>query len=152
MGDGNNPMSIGAEAALIGISEPLPVRHRGRAAWLLAATAAAGFLTAPKDQAPPVYLLVSHRHLHRQAALAGALRRTGAMFVPPIHDVIPLDFPEFGQPGEAARHRRRPATVARLADGVVVNLAETGAVCRGIWRGSCRSASHCWARRCQPAA
>ena len=104
-----------------------PDACRGRAARLLAATAAAGFLTAPKDQAPPVYLLVSHRHLHRQAALASALRRTGAVFVPLIHDVIPLDFPEYGRPGEAARHRRRLATVARLADGVVVNSAATGA-------------------------
>ena len=104
-----------------------PDACRGRAARLLAATAAAGFLTAPKDQAPPVYLLVSHRHLHRQAALASALRRTGAMFVPLIHDVIPLDFPEYGRPGEAARHQRRLATVARLADGVVVNSAATGA-------------------------
>ncbi len=129
-----------------------PDACRGRAARLLATTAAAGFLTAPKDDAPPVYLLVSHRHLHRQAALAGALRRSGAMFVPLIHDVIPLDFPQYGQPGKAARHRRRLATVARLADGAVVNLAETGAVCRGICRGSCRSRSHCWACRCRPAA
>jgi glycosyltransferase involved in cell wall biosynthesis len=39
---------------------------------------------------------------------------------------IHLDFPEYGRPGEAARHRRRLATVARLADGMVVSSAETG--------------------------
>jgi glycosyltransferase involved in cell wall biosynthesis len=70
---------------------------------------------------------VSHRHLHRQAALARALRRCRAMFVPLVHDLIPLEFPEYGRPGEAARHRHRIATVAYLADGVVVNSAATGA-------------------------
>jgi glycosyltransferase involved in cell wall biosynthesis len=105
-----------------------PSACRGRAARLLATAAATGrFLGKPHDAPPPVYLLVSHRHLHRQVALARALRRTGAVFVPLIHDVIPLDFPEYGRPGEAERHRRRLATVARLADGVVVNSADTGA-------------------------
>jgi glycosyltransferase involved in cell wall biosynthesis len=73
----------------------------------------------------PTYLLVSHRHLHREAALATALRRAGAAFVPLIHDVIPLEFPEYGRPGEAARHLRRMTTVARLAAGVVANSAAT---------------------------
>jgi glycosyltransferase involved in cell wall biosynthesis len=100
---------------------------RGRAARLLAAVAAAPFLASPQGTAPAVYLLVSHRHLHREAALTSALRRTGAVFVPLIHDLIPLEFPEYGRPGEAARHQRRVATVARLADGVVVNSVATGA-------------------------
>jgi glycosyltransferase involved in cell wall biosynthesis len=104
-----------------------PDACRGRAARLLAAAAGGRFVAAPVDGPPPVYLLVSHRHLHREAALAGALRRAGAVFVPLIHDVIPLAFPEYGRPGEETRHRRRMATVARLADGVVVNSVETGA-------------------------
>ncbi|HBK06746.1 MAG TPA: glycosyltransferase family 1 protein [Acetobacteraceae bacterium] len=79
----------------------------------------------PADPAA-VYLLVSHRHLQRQAALETALRRSGAAFVPLIHDLIPLEFPEYGRPGEADRHRRRIATVRRLANGVVVNSAATG--------------------------
>jgi glycosyltransferase involved in cell wall biosynthesis len=74
----------------------------------------------------PIYLLVSHRHLDREAALAAALRRADATFVPLIHDVIPLEYPEYGRPGESSRHLRRMATVARLADGVAVNSAATG--------------------------
>lgn len=74
----------------------------------------------------PIYLLVSHRHLHREAALAAALRHVGATFVPLIHDVIPLEYPEYGRPGESSRHLRRMATVAKLADGVAVNSAATG--------------------------
>jgi glycosyltransferase involved in cell wall biosynthesis len=75
--------------------------------------------------ASPIYLLVSHRHLHREAALSAALRRAGAAFVPLIHDVIPLEFPEYARPGEAERHLRRMTTVARLADGVVANSPAT---------------------------
>ncbi len=84
----------------------------------------AAFSLPPADP-DAVYLLVSHRHLHRQAALQTALRRSGAAFVPLIHDLIPLEFPEYGRPGEAERHRRRIATVCQLADGVVVNSAAT---------------------------
>lgn len=86
----------------------------------------AAFSLPPADP-DAVYLLVSHRHLHRQAALQTALRRSGAAFVPLIHDLIPLEFPEYGRPGEAERHRRRIATVCQLANAVVVNSAATGA-------------------------
>ncbi|HEY1413871.1 MAG TPA: glycosyltransferase family 1 protein, partial [Rhodopila sp.] len=101
-----------------------PRQCRGAAMRLLARAVA-----APVSPADPsaVYLLVSHRHLHRQAALSDALRRSRAAFVPLVHDLIPLEFPEYGRPGEAARHRRRIATVAALADGIVVNSAATAA-------------------------
>jgi glycosyltransferase involved in cell wall biosynthesis len=100
-----------------------PGQCRGAAMRLLAGAAA-----GPRAPADPsaIYLLVSHRHLHRQAALAAALRRSRAGFVPLVHDLIPLEFPEYGRPGEADRHRARMATVAALADGIVVNSAATG--------------------------
>ena len=101
-----------------------PEACRGAALGLLARAAVSpGGLS---DRAA-VYLLVSHRHLHRPAALERALRRSGASFVALVHDLIPLEFPEYGRPGEAVRHRVRMATVARLADGIVVNSAATGA-------------------------
>ena len=99
-----------------------PGDMRGSAIRLLAMAAMAP--SAPADPSA-VYLLVSHRHLHRQAALAHAVRRLGVAFVPLIHDLIPLEFPEYGRPGEAARHRRRLDTVVRLADGVIVNSVAT---------------------------
>ena len=101
-----------------------PADCRPAALGLLVRAAVAS--DAPADPSA-VYLLVSHRHLHRPAALQRALRRSQAAFVPLIHDLIPLEFPEYGRPGEADRHRRRIATVARLADAVVVNSAATGA-------------------------
>jgi glycosyltransferase involved in cell wall biosynthesis len=87
--------------------------------------ALAAMFPAPVDPAA-VYLLASHRHLHRPVALRHALQRSGAAFVPLIHDLIPLEFPEYGRPGEADRHRCRMATVGALADGVVVNSVATG--------------------------
>jgi glycosyltransferase involved in cell wall biosynthesis len=103
-----------------------PADMRGPALRLLAMAAIAP--PAPADPSA-TYLLVSHRHLHRQTALQRALRRSGTAFVPLIHDVIPLEFPEYGRPGEADRHRRRMATVASLADGVIVNSAATRTAC-----------------------
>lgn len=99
-----------------------PSDMRGSAVRLLAIAA-----VAPPVPADPsaVYLLVSHRHLHKHSALAQAVRRSGVAFVPLIHDLIPMEFPEYGRPGEAARHRCRLDTVVRLADGVIVNSAAT---------------------------
>lgn len=102
------------------------VACRRQAVSLLVGSAIA---PAPPDR-DAVYLLVSHRHLHREAALASALRGSAAAFVPLIHDLIPLEFPEYARPGEAERHRRRMATVARLADAVVVNSVATGSALR----------------------
>ena len=103
-----------------------PADSRGAALALLAAVSIAPAAFAPQEAAPPVYLLVSHRHLHRPVRFGKALQRAGAAFVPMVHDLIPLEFPEYGRPGEAERHRHRITAVAALADGVVVNSAATG--------------------------
>ncbi len=77
-----------------------------------------------------IYLNVSHHPLHHGGAIARLLRRTGARFVPLVHDLIPLDWPEFSPPAEVARHRRRLDTVNALADAVLTNSAATAAVLR----------------------
>jgi glycosyltransferase involved in cell wall biosynthesis len=71
-----------------------------------------------------VFLLVSHRSLDQAAAIA-PLRRAGAAFVPFVHDLIPLSHPEYARPPQVRRHAARVATVAAMADGVVVNSAAT---------------------------
>jgi glycosyltransferase involved in cell wall biosynthesis len=76
---------------------------------------------------PPIYLLVSHHHLDRFAALKRFKERSSARFVFLVHDLIPVELPETVRRGQAARHRRRMDTVARLADRVIVNSAGTGA-------------------------
>lgn len=73
----------------------------------------------------PTYLLVTHRHLERQAALTAALDQANARLVALIHDLIPLEFPQYTRPLETERHARRLTSVRRLAAGVVVNSVAT---------------------------
>lgn len=72
-----------------------------------------------------VYLVVSHQNLDRPRPIARLKAATGAHFICLIHDLIPLDFPHLTRPGQTARHRRRIATAASLADAVIVNSAAT---------------------------
>ncbi|MGI4748585.1 MAG: glycosyltransferase family 4 protein [Janthinobacterium lividum] len=67
-----------------------------------------------------VYLLLSHHHLTRPAVVAQAIARRGAAFVPMVHDLIPLEFPEYSREREPARHASRIDTVVRQADAVLV--------------------------------
>ena len=95
----------------------------------------------------PVYLLVSHHHLENRRLIARLKRRHGMSFVCLIHDLIPIEFPEYARPGQDAAaspphrdrrgagrcvivaidsDRRRPATLYRArrraparADGAV---------------------------------
>lgn len=75
---------------------------------------------------PKTFLLVSHRALERPGRIM-SLRRHGCHFVPLIHDLIPLQHPEFARAGQAEKHRRRISTTAALADAIIVNSAATGA-------------------------
>lgn len=84
----------------------------------------AGALFGPEPKGG-TYLLLSHRHLHRQMALRRALSRAGSRFLPMVHDLIPLTHPEYVRPPETARHRLRMKTIAALADSVLVNSAAT---------------------------
>ena len=74
-----------------------------------------------------VYLVVSHHHLEQPASIRRLKKRTGVRFVPLVHDLIPLELPEYAKPDQPAAHKRRMDTVAELADGVIVNSASTAA-------------------------
>jgi glycosyltransferase involved in cell wall biosynthesis len=73
----------------------------------------------------PVYLLVSHHHLEKRRIIAGLKQKAQACFVCLIHDLIPIQFPEYALPGQDQKHRRRIETAAALADGVIVNSTVT---------------------------
>ena len=76
-----------------------------------------------------VYLHTSHSQLERAALprwLAGA--QVQPVFF--LHDVIPIDTPEFCRPGEDARHRLRIAAMARHARLVLVNSQATADAAR----------------------
>jgi glycosyltransferase involved in cell wall biosynthesis len=72
-----------------------------------------------------IYLLVSHHHLEKRRLIAGLKRRRGTQFVCLIHDLIPIEFPEYALPGQDDKHRRRIETAASLADAVIVNSTVT---------------------------
>ncbi|GCE80530.1 glycosyl transferase [Komagataeibacter oboediens] len=76
--------------------------------------------TMSRHQGDSIYLLVSHHHLTRPGPIEKFLSHHGSLFVPMVHDLIPLEFPEYARPGEPQRHARRMATVARLAASVIV--------------------------------
>ena len=72
-----------------------------------------------------VYMLVSHHHLEKRRAIARLKRQVRACFVCLIHDLIPIEFPEYALPGQNDKHRRRIETAAALADAVIVNSTVT---------------------------
>jgi glycosyltransferase involved in cell wall biosynthesis len=78
----------------------------------------------------PTYLLVSHHHLDQPKAVEAAKRRFSARFVCFVHDLIPIEFPEYNRPLEAAKHRRRIETATQLADALVVNSSSTAEALR----------------------
>lgn len=69
---------------------------------------------------PSLYLLLSHHHLMRQSLIRRFLSETGARFVPMVHDLIPIEYPEYARPREPKRHHARIKTVVDLADAVIV--------------------------------
>jgi glycosyltransferase involved in cell wall biosynthesis len=74
---------------------------------------------------PPIFLVVSHHHLSREHTMRSIRRAFGARCVCFLHDLIPIDYPEYVQPGKAQGHRRVTETIARLFDAVIVNSKTT---------------------------
>lgn len=75
---------------------------------------------AEKISGKVFHLLLSHHHLNRPKVVSRVLRRYRARFIPMIHDLIPIEYPEYARPIEPVRHERRLATVSRYADGIIV--------------------------------
>jgi glycosyltransferase involved in cell wall biosynthesis len=102
-------------------------KRRARALAVAALLRGAHALRAQSrsEKGPPVYLLVSHHHLEKRQVIARLKRQSQAHFVCLIHDLIPIEFPEYALPGQNDKHRRRIETAAALADAVIVNSAVT---------------------------
>ena len=78
---------------------------------------------APTDA---VYLHTSHIRLDRPEVFGPLLARPDIRPVFFVHDLIPIDFPEYVVPGEDARHRVRMSTIATHGAAVLANSAEVG--------------------------
>ncbi len=97
-------------------------RRRQFQAWL-------AVLRAPGPESVPMnalYLHTSHLRLDKPARFDWLYDRPDIRPVFFIHDLIPIEYPEYGRDGEAERHRVRMETVARHAQAVVVNSADVG--------------------------
>lgn len=77
-----------------------------------------------------VYVQASPHHLTNAAKVHRILERERARFLCLVHDLIPIEFPEYARPSGAALHRRRIETIAsaiaKTGGAAVVNSAATG--------------------------
>jgi glycosyltransferase involved in cell wall biosynthesis len=73
-----------------------------------------------------VYVQASPHHLTRTALVRKILKREQARFLCLVHDLIPIEYPEYARVLGDREHRQRIATIAELADGVIVNSVATG--------------------------
>lgn len=77
-----------------------------------------------------VYVQASPHHLTNATKVHRILAREQAKFLCLVHDLIPIEFPEYARPSGAALHRRRietvAAAIARTGGAAIVNSAATG--------------------------
>lgn len=73
-----------------------------------------------------VYVQASPHHLIRTRQVRNILAREQARFLCLVHDLIPIEFPEYARVTGDIQHRKRIATIAQLADAIIVNSAATG--------------------------
>lgn len=81
-------------------------------------------LLGAKNESPRVYVNTSHGRLFRKA-VSRWLGNTGTGGIFFIHDLIPIEFPEFNRPREPERHAARLETVSAHASCVIVNSQST---------------------------
>jgi glycosyltransferase involved in cell wall biosynthesis len=74
---------------------------------------------------PPIYLIVSHHHLSRAHWIDYIRRAYAARTVCFLHDLIPIDYPEFVEPAKEQDHRQMLQTIVRCFDAVIVNSRTT---------------------------
>lgn len=101
-----------------------PSRAASLMAGLLLQAAALGAVGNTKQRR--TYLLLSHHHLMRQDVIEAFLKRADAGMAVMVHDLIPIEYPEYARPTEPDRHRRRMDTVGRLAEAVIVPSRPVG--------------------------
>ena len=85
------------------------------------------------------FIQASPNHLTDPRITRTILHREQARFVLLLHDLIPLEFPEYARPGGAELHRRRVDTIVAHADGIVANSHATLTALQPYLRAAGRS-------------
>ncbi|QJU57630.1 glycosyltransferase family 4 protein [Sphingomonas sp. AP4-R1] len=83
------------------------------------------FSAGSLEDRPRVYLQASPNNLTRPNLVQRILANERARFVCLVHDLIPIEFPEYGRPDGVAKHEARIRTIANLADGILCNSRAT---------------------------
>ena len=72
-----------------------------------------------------IYVQSSPHHLERRDRTAAILRQEKARLIGLVHDLIPIEYPEYARPNGAALHAARMATLETLAAGLITNSEAT---------------------------
>ena len=118
-------------AALRGFIEAMQAMWlSGRGRWRVrlccaALLAGARPARAKTGGAPGMLIIASHLNLEHPRALERLLARTGLRLCVFLHDMIPVEFPQFGRADGPARHMARLASARRLARAIIVNSQAT---------------------------
>jgi glycosyltransferase involved in cell wall biosynthesis len=72
-----------------------------------------------------LYLQPSPNNLIKPALMRAFLKRENARLVCLVHDLIPIEYPEYARPGGADLHARRMWTMVSLSDGIIANSKAT---------------------------
>jgi glycosyltransferase involved in cell wall biosynthesis len=75
---------------------------------------------ASRYRLAPIFLVVSHHHLSRPRIMQRIRRIFRMRCVGTVHDLIPMEYPEFFTPGFSEKHRRAVEVTTRLFDAVFV--------------------------------
>lgn len=112
----------------------------GLSRWRRTAKACLALLPRPSRRtgAARIYLHCSARGLERRALIERILRHEEARFIPFVHDLIPLEYPEYARPSGAALFARKIQTVTALASGILVNSQATARALGPTLRGAGR--------------
>lgn len=97
-------------------------RHLLTSRWLFGPTLRRVLRAHPGQ---PVFIVVSHHHLGRAFALARVRHSLDVRTVCLIHDLLPIDYPEYFKRGWESRYQRLSSNIARYVDGVIANSEST---------------------------
>lgn len=80
-------------------------------------------ISARRRQA--IYVNVSHEGLHQPSTLRRLVSRRKLAPIYLVHDLIPIDHPEYVRPGHAVKHAARIEAISTTAAAAIVNSMQT---------------------------
>jgi glycosyltransferase involved in cell wall biosynthesis len=78
-----------------------------------------------KHEAPPIFVVVSHHHVGHAYTIRRIRRLFGARTVCFVHDLIPIDYPEYCRLRSEQRHQRAIANAGQMFEAAIVNSETT---------------------------